>query len=135
MRPLISIPDRARVIRGRNAGLAVALLFVAGCGGSDIDTSTLTPLERQGYEVVSEKGCVACHGATGQGGVGPAWTGIAGTPIELVGGGTVLADTDYLRRSITDPGADLVAGYNIAMPKTQLTDDEVDAIVAFIERD
>lgn len=125
----------------QDMGLRVMLLFVIGslvfiaCGGSDIDLASLSPQEREGFELVDEKGCAACHGATGQGGLGPRWTTTSGTTIELVGGGTTIADTEYLRRSIADPGADLVAGYNIAMPKAELTNDEIDAIVAFIERD
>ena len=44
-----------------------------------------------------------------------------------------MADTAYLTRSIVDPQAEKVAGYQIVMPKNALTDTQVAAVVAFIE--
>ena len=47
----------------------------------------------------------ACHGADGEGGIGPAWAGSLGTEIELDDGTTVTVDEAYLTRAIADPGA------------------------------
>jgi cytochrome c oxidase subunit 2 len=53
--------------------------------------------------------------------------------VALEDGSEVVADREYLRRSIIDPAADVVAGYSVAMPVMNLDDDEVDALVAYIE--
>ena len=65
-------------------------------------------------------------------GAGPSWVGLAGSTVELDDGSTPVADEAYLRRSISEPQAQRVAGYTIAMPENGLSEDEVDAIVAYI---
>lgn len=109
-----------------------ALLVVAGCGAAEPDRE-LTPQAAAGREVALDKGCTACHGDNGEGGVGPPWIGLAGATVELEGGGTVVADAAYLRRSIVDPQADTVAGMTVRMPATELSDGEVDALIAYIQ--
>ena len=124
----------------RRAGIAAAVLAVLGVIGSvgpvaacGADGPELAPLAAEGRGIIRERGCAACHGRNGAGGVGPAWVGLYGTMEELEGGGEVLVDDTYIRRSITDPGADRVAGYNVTMPDNTLTDDEIDAVIAYIE--
>ena len=47
--------------------------------------------------------------------------------------GTALAaDASYLRRAVAEPNDEIRAGYAAVMPATPLTDDEVDALVAYI---
>jgi cytochrome c oxidase subunit 2 len=119
-------PKRASLI-----GLA-ALLILAGCGAAEPDRD-LSPQAAAGREVALDKGCAACHGSNGEGGVGPPWIGLAGSTVELEGGGTVVADAGYLRRSIVDPEAEVVAGWTVKMPVTELSDDEVNALIAYIQ--
>ncbi len=109
--------------------LCVVVLAACG-GGDDVD---LSPAASEGRQIARDQGCAACHGSDGQGGVGPAWVGLAGSAVELEDGSVVAADSEYLRRSITDPGADLVAGYTTKMPENTLSDPQVDAVVAYIE--
>ncbi len=45
----------------------------------------------------------------------------------------MLVDTDYLTRSIQDPAADQVAGFSVTMPPNNLTENEVVAVIAYIE--
>lgn len=113
------------------AGLA-ALLLLAGCGGDESE-SDLSPLATAGREVALSEGCVACHGNRGEGGVGPPWIGLAGSTVELEDGRAVTADAAYLRRAIVDPQADIVAGMTVRMPVNELTDGEVDALIAYIQ--
>lgn len=117
---------------------AVATLLVTGlavaCGGDDDEAvAGLSATEREGRELYRVRGCQGCHGSEGTGGIGPALAGIAGTERELMDGSVVVADTDYLRRSITDPEAEITAGYSVRMPSNTLDDEQVDAIVAWIE--
>lgn len=65
--------------------------------------------------------------------MGPAWVGLAGSVRQLESGAEVIADRDYLRRSIVDPNADIVTGYTVRMPVVKLSDDEIDALIAYIE--
>lgn len=111
---------------------AIALIAVvlAACGGGEPD---LPPAAAKGRQVAIDGGCTACHGADGQGGVGPAWAGLMGSQVELEGGSTVVADIEYLRRSISDPQADIVAGYTTRMPDNTLSDAQVDSIIAYID--
>ena len=112
-------------------GLA-ALLVLVGCGTSEPDRE-LSPQAAAGREVALDKGCAACHGDNGEGGVGPPWIGLAGSTVELEGGGAVVADAAYLRRSIVEPEAEIVAGMTVKMPMTELSDGEVAALVAYIQ--
>ena len=112
-------------------GLLISMLVLAGCGTSVSDD--LSPQAIQGQEVARSKGCAACHGDLGEGGVGPAWIGLAGTEVELDDGSTVVADTDYLRSSIIEPEAQVVSGYTITMPTTKLSEPEVVALIAYIQ--
>ena len=48
--------------------------------------------------------------------MGPTWLGLFGSERRLEDGTTVLADEDYLRESILDPGKQIVAGYPNVMP-------------------
>lgn len=93
----------------------------------------LSPLAAEGRELTLTRGCAACHGEDGAGDVGAPWQGLYGSMVELEDGTTVLADTEYIRRSIVDPKAQIAAGYTISMPLTTLTEAEIDAVVAYIE--
>ncbi|MGE0789427.1 MAG: cytochrome c oxidase subunit II [Sandaracinaceae bacterium] len=69
-----------------------------------------------GREVAARYGCLACHTLDGQPHVGPSWRGLYGSTVELEGGGTILADDDYLTESMMEPEARRVAGYATVMP-------------------
>jgi len=76
-------------------------------------------------------GCGACHADPK---TGPSLTGLAGRTVQLEGGAAVWADDAYLRQSIVDPGAKVVAGYNPLMPayRGYLTEAEIDDLVAYL---
>jgi len=113
------------------AGAAAAALVIAltGCG----DDSGLSATAERGKNTALSNGCASCHGAKGQGGVGPTWVDLAGSDVELKDGTTVVADEAYLLRSILDPGAEEVAGFTIAMPVNGVSEAQAADIVAYIE--
>lgn len=87
----------------------------------------------QGRQVALAAGCAACHGTDGRGGVGPPWVRLAGSTVTLNDGSTVTADRAYLRRAVTEPRAQVVAGAAVAMPANNLTPEQVEQVVDYIE--
>ena len=87
----------------------------------------------QGEQLAQNQGCIACHSLDGSAGVGPTWKGMVGKNEILVDGSSVLVDDDYLKESILNPNAKLVKGYAPIMPPAQLTEDQLDALVAYLK--
>jgi cytochrome c oxidase subunit II len=90
----------------------------------------------RGQMLVQSQGCLACHSTDGTTLVGPTWQGLYGHEVPLADGTTVVADEEYLRRSIVDTNAQIVEGFlpNI-MPGNYgdiLSDEDIDAIIAYI---
>ena len=114
------------------ATLATLMLAggVASCGGDD---SNLSELGQLGKDTANANGCASCHGANGQGGVGPGWIDLAGSPRELTDGTTVIADDDYLLRAILEPEVEVVVGYTILMPTNGLSEAEAANVVTYIK--
>jgi cytochrome c oxidase subunit 2 len=92
-----------------------------------------TPSE-QGAELAESAGCLACHSVDGSTMVGPTWLGLFGSERMLEDGTTVVADEDYLRTSILEPGSQVVADYPNVMPAAYdlLSDKELAALVEYI---
>jgi cytochrome c oxidase subunit 2 len=65
-----------------------------------------------------ENACNTCHGDQ-PGARGPSLNGLFGRAVHLSNGQTILADESYLRESIVNPQAKLVAGYPPIMPTFQ----------------
>ncbi len=87
-----------------------------------------------GKRLFNDNGCSSCHLASGTG-IGPALEGVFGSEVQLEGGGTVLADEAYLRESILDPQAKVVAGHQPVMPSYQgvISEGGVLQLVAYIK--
>ena len=73
-----------------------------------------------------------CHDAVS---LAPTLVGVFGSSVTLATGETVLADEGYMRESILDPRAKLVAGYAPIMPtfQGQLSEEELTQLVAYIK--
>lgn len=92
-------------------------------------------LADQGRTLFGSKACVGCHSLDGTRTVGPTFKGLFGRTESLEGGGSAKVDEDYLRESILNPTAKIVAGFQPVMPPYagQLSDDEIKAIIEFIK--
>jgi cytochrome c oxidase subunit II len=103
----------------------VAMLTLTACSGqSDGDLS--------GVDLATEVGCTACHGDVGTD-LAPTLHGVWGNEVNLADGTTLVADETYVRRSILDPSADIVAGYETRrMPTFGLSESEVDRLVDYV---
>jgi cytochrome c oxidase subunit II len=94
-----------------------------------------TPLAA-GERLYGEYRCGSCHGEPGLAPTrGPSLAGIYGKPVPLTGGGTVIADDDYLRESIVRPQAKIVAGYPPIMPtfQNQISEEGLNDLITYIK--
>ena len=98
------------------------------------NTGTATPAAA-GQQLYQTLGCASCHGANGEGGRGPTLAGLFGRQTPLASGGSVIADEAYLRESIINPQAKLVAGFGPIMPtfQGQVSEDQLVQLLAFIK--
>jgi len=87
-----------------------------------------------GTRLFSELGCVVCHRAD-TGALGPDLAGVFGHDVTLADGQVVVADENYIRESILNPQAKLVAGYAPIMPTFQgvITEEQLGQIIAYIK--
>lgn len=89
------------------------------------------PLSARGERLFTELACNTCHLQDGSG-RGPSLAGKFGTEELLATGAVVTVDEAYIRESILNPQAKLVAGYQAVMPTFQgLVNEE--GIMALIE--
>jgi cytochrome c oxidase subunit 2 len=88
-----------------------------------------------GATIAQQAGCLACHSPDGMRGVGPSLQGVYQSTRPLEGGGSIVADRDYLRRAFLDPGAEIVEGYPNVSPSYEgrLRDAEVEALLDWLE--
>jgi glucose/arabinose dehydrogenase len=95
----------------------------------------------EGRRLYQAFGCIACHAvdSTSLTKLGPTWKGLYGSPRTFAGGVVrVTADDAYLRESMLQPGAKVVAGYergDVSMPSYSgvLTDPQIESIILFIK--
>jgi cytochrome c oxidase subunit 2 len=87
-----------------------------------------------GEKLFTELNCITCH-RPDSAGRGPVLDGIFGRPVRLASGDTVVADEAYVRESIVNPAARVVAGYQPVMPTYQglVSEEQLIALVAYIE--
>jgi len=107
-------------------------------GGSRSTQETETPA-MAGESLYNTLGCANCHGEVNNV-HGPTLYGIAGKVRQFENGSTAIADDNYLRRSIIDPNAQVVKGYQNIMPaypvgneQGKLTEEQVLDLVAYVK--
>jgi cytochrome c oxidase subunit 2 len=92
------------------------------------------PLSATGEKIFAELGCSTCHRTDTQG-RGPNLQGVFGKPVLLEDGRSVVADENYVRESILDPGAKIVSGFKPVMPTFQglVSEEQLNALVAYVK--
>ncbi len=91
-------------------------------------------LAENGEKLFRDLACNNCHKADGSGRC-PSLVGLFGKTVQLSGGGTVKADEGYIRESILQPAAKVVAGYQPLMPTFQglVTEEGVLQLVEYVK--
>lgn len=105
-------------------------------GEADVGEDLARRLREAGERLSRIKGCSACHSTDGTRLVGPSYKGVFGSKVKVRTGGEdreVLADEGYFKRSIVEPHADIVDGYEAVMPVVELTEEEIRAIVEYLK--
>jgi cytochrome c oxidase subunit 2 len=87
-----------------------------------------------GEKLFVEKACSTCHMPDGKGRA-PSMNGVYNNKVLLADGSTVTADDAYIRESILQPNAKIVAGFQPVMPtfQGQLTEEQILALTAYIK--
>ena len=107
---------------GYNAWLAAASDWQEG----------LPPVQ-VGQKLYSLKGCNTCHSLDGSRGNGPSWKNLFGYPQMLKSGDSKVADEAFIRQAILEPNSQGIVGYQPVMPKLNLKESDVSALIAFIK--
>jgi len=94
----------------------------------------MSPAEA-GERLYRTRGCAQCHSVDGKGGTGPTFKALFGHQVPLDGGKATVADENYIRESILEPQAKIVAGFQPVMPTFQgrLKDQEITAIIEYLK--
>lgn len=87
-----------------------------------------------GEQLFQELGCAGCHRPDGAGS-GPALDGLSGRPLADAGCGVTTADDEYVRESILNPTATVVAGFAPVMPSFagRVTDEQLWSLTAYVK--
>ena len=103
--------------------------FQAWLGGGRAEDSPVAA----GAKLFQDLVCNTCHVGDTQG-RGPLLTGVYGKPVQLQTGATVIADDAYIRESIVNPQAKIVAGFQPIMPTFQglVTEEQLLQLIAYI---
>ncbi|MGD9928573.1 MAG: cytochrome c oxidase subunit II [Mangrovibacterium sp.] len=92
-----------------------------------------------GKRIMTNIGCLACHSLDGSKLVGPSFKGLYGHEVTVKAGGetkTVVADDEYIKRSIYDPNAEIVEGFAKGLMQSyqgQLTDDDIALMIEYLK--
>jgi cytochrome c oxidase subunit 2 len=98
-----------------------------------LDETAEGSLALQGRKLFLKYRCISCHSADAKARA-PVLEAVFDNPVRLQDGRVVIADENYIRQSILNPSAKIVAGYQNIMPtfKDQVDAEEINALIAFI---
>jgi cytochrome c oxidase subunit II len=96
---------------------------------------TKLPPAEAGAKLFLARGCAQCHSVDGRTGVGPTLQRLFGSHVPIKNGDAATADENYIRESILEPQARIVAGFEPVMPtfKGKLQDREITAIIEYVK--
>lgn len=86
-------------------------------------------------QLIHASRCATCHSVDGSANTGPTWLNLFGSQGVLSDGSTVIKDANYIRESIYEPQAKVLAGFPASMPsfQGQLTETQLDAVIAYMK--
>jgi cytochrome c oxidase subunit 2 len=93
-------------------------------------------MAQQGEKLFGQLGCSTCHLLDQQQGRCPNLRGVYGSHVQLSDGKSVLADDVYIRESILNPNAKVVAGYHQDVMPTfqgQITEEQLLQLIVYVK--
>jgi cytochrome c oxidase subunit II len=95
---------------------------------------SMTSAVQSGERLFTDLACITCH-KTDSSARGPTLVGVYGSTLQLAGGGTVVADENYLREAIMNSQARVVQGFQPIMPtfQGQVNEENLMQLVAYIK--
>jgi len=110
-----------------------------GAAGGDTAATKENVAAVAGKNILQATGCIACHSLDGTERVGPSFKGLWQKKEVVITDGQereITADSAYIHRSVYEPDADIVKGYNEGQMVTyrdQLNDEQVDKIIEYLK--
>jgi cytochrome c oxidase subunit 2 len=101
-----------------------------------LNDSSSAEVPNEGEELLGKHGCFDCHSTDGTELVGPSFKGLYGRETVVVENGkekTIKADDAYIEKSILEPGADVVKGYEDMMPPFELSKEELGKMLEYFK--
>ncbi len=95
--------------------------------------------EHPGLVIIKANACLTCHSMDGSRIIGPSFKGLYGRKTVVVtdsGEKEIETTADYIKKSIIDPNADIVKGFNKGLMqsyKEKITDADLDKIVDYFK--
>lgn len=89
-----------------------------------------------GKELITTRGCVACHSIDGTKKIGPSFKNLIGQEKTVVTDGQerqITVDDAYLQQAIENPNTDVVKGYNPLMPPYPGDASEIPDVIAYLK--
>jgi len=105
---------------------------------SEFKNSVREP-EPDGYLLLRNTGCIACHSLDGSKLVGPSFKNLYGTERSVIAGApgkSITANDEYIKNSIYDPNYEIVAGYNKGLMqsyKNVLKESDIQIIIDYLK--
>ncbi|MBI3768327.1 MAG: cytochrome c oxidase subunit II [Deltaproteobacteria bacterium] len=106
----------------------------AGANAALATNAAAVSVATAGEGLFKDLGCATCHKSK-PGALGPSLAGVFGSQVQLQSGASVAADESYLRESILNPDAKIVAGYQPVMPtfQGQVSEEDLLQLITYIK--
>jgi cytochrome c oxidase subunit 2 len=104
-----------------------------------LEKSDIPADEPPGLTILKQNACITCHSLDGSKIVGPTFKGLYGRKEVVIADGVekeIVVDDDYILRSIYEPNAEIVEGYNQGLMisyKDILTEEDVQKVIEYIK--
>ncbi len=99
--------------------------------------NTAQPMVASGADLFQSLACSTCHRVDGDARLaqGPNLVGVFGHQQKLADGRTIVADEAYVRESILNPQAKIVAGWQPVMPtyQGQVTEEQLNELISYVQ--
>jgi cytochrome c oxidase subunit II len=105
---------------------------------SEFKNSAAAP-EPDGYLLLRNTGCIACHSLDGTKLVGPSFKNLFGEETTVLSGNTkksVTVNEEYIKNSIYDPDSEIVSGYNKGLMRSYkdvINENDIQIIIDYLK--